>query len=103
VELDIVLAEARGERALDERGSDFAVRGLSVDEALIDGEAVVFRADGKSDFNALLIKRGGAQDLARGLRPSTSRRRRSPPVAHRGAASGAHEAGRRRPGEFSCE
>ena len=50
------------------RGADFtdrfatiseAVRGLSVDRALIDGEAVVLRDDGRSDFNALLTKRGG--------------------------------------------
>jgi bifunctional non-homologous end joining protein LigD len=29
-----------------------------VDEALIDGEAVVFQDDGRSDFHALLTKRG---------------------------------------------
>jgi ATP-dependent DNA ligase len=29
-----------------------------VDQALIDGEAVVFRDDGKSDFHALLTTRG---------------------------------------------
>jgi bifunctional non-homologous end joining protein LigD len=49
------------------RGADFtdrlsrfadAVRGLSADEALIDGEAVVFRDDGRSNFHALLTKRG---------------------------------------------
>jgi bifunctional non-homologous end joining protein LigD len=28
---------------------------------MIDGEAVVFRDDGRSDFHALLTKRGGAQ------------------------------------------
>jgi bifunctional non-homologous end joining protein LigD len=38
-----------------------AVRGLSADEAMIDGEAVVFHDDGRSDFHALLTKRGGAQ------------------------------------------
>jgi bifunctional non-homologous end joining protein LigD len=38
-----------------------AVRGLNVDRALIDGEAVVLRKDGRSDFGALLTKRGGAQ------------------------------------------
>jgi bifunctional non-homologous end joining protein LigD len=32
-----------------------------VDEALIDGEAVLFQDDGRSDFHALLIKRSGAQ------------------------------------------
>ena len=35
-----------------------AVRGLNADDALIDGEAVVFQDDGRSDFNALLTKRG---------------------------------------------
>jgi ATP-dependent DNA ligase len=38
-----------------------AVRSLNVDKALIDGEAVVLRKDGRSDFLALLTKRGGAQ------------------------------------------
>jgi bifunctional non-homologous end joining protein LigD len=33
-----------------------AVRGLPADEILIDGEAVVFRADGRSDFEALLTR-----------------------------------------------
>jgi bifunctional non-homologous end joining protein LigD len=37
------------------------VRGLNVDQALIDVEAVVLRNDGRSDFLALLTKRGGAQ------------------------------------------
>jgi ATP-dependent DNA ligase len=32
-----------------------------VAEALIDGEAVVFRDDGRSAFRALMTKRGGAQ------------------------------------------
>jgi ATP-dependent DNA ligase len=32
-----------------------------VDRALIDGEAVVLRKDGRSDFGALLTKRGGAE------------------------------------------
>jgi bifunctional non-homologous end joining protein LigD len=31
-----------------------------VDKALIDGEAVALRKDGRSDFGALLTKRGGA-------------------------------------------
>jgi bifunctional non-homologous end joining protein LigD len=35
------------------------VRDLPADEALIDGEAVVLRADGRIDFEALLTKRGG--------------------------------------------
>jgi bifunctional non-homologous end joining protein LigD len=38
-----------------------AVRSLPVDNALIDGEAVVFRSDGHSDFAALRIKAGGEQ------------------------------------------
>jgi hypothetical protein len=37
------------------------VRGLPADQALIDGEAVVLRKDGRSDFGALLTKRGGAE------------------------------------------
>jgi hypothetical protein len=37
-----------------------AVRGLNV-EALIDGEEVVLRDDGRSDFHALLTKCGGAE------------------------------------------
>ena len=36
-----------------------AVRGLPVERALLDGEAVVFRPDGLSDFAALLTRRGG--------------------------------------------
>ena len=36
-----------------------AVRSLPVDNALIDGEAVVFRLDGHSDFVALRTKAGG--------------------------------------------
>ena len=36
-----------------------AVRSLPVDNALIDGEAVVFRQDGHSDFVALRTKAGG--------------------------------------------
>ena len=38
-----------------------AVRGLASDLALIDGEAAALRDDGRSDFHALLTKRGGAQ------------------------------------------
>jgi ATP-dependent DNA ligase len=67
-----VLASKRGERVpvWSRRGADFtyrfpafaeAVRGLNVDRALIDGEAVVLRKDGRSDFGALMTKRGGAQ------------------------------------------
>jgi bifunctional non-homologous end joining protein LigD len=67
-----VLALKDGERVKvwSRRGADFterfpriaeAVRGLPVDGALIDGEAVVFLDDGWSDFHALLTKRGGAE------------------------------------------
>ena len=38
-----------------------AVGKLSAENALIDGEAVVFRPDGRSDFGALRTKAGGAQ------------------------------------------
>ena len=59
------------------RGADFtyrfpaiaeAVRGLNVDRALIDGEAVVLRDDGGSDLGALMTKRGGAQAVFSQLR-----------------------------------
>ena len=40
-----------------------AARGLPADDALIDGEAVVFHDDGRSDFHALLTKRGSAEAL----------------------------------------
>jgi len=64
-----VLARKQRERVLlwSRRGADFtdrfsriaeAVRGLNADDALIDGEAVVFQDDGRSDFHALLTKRG---------------------------------------------
>ena len=43
------------------RGIADAVRSLPVDKALIDGEAVVFRPDGHSDFAALRTKAGGEQ------------------------------------------
>jgi bifunctional non-homologous end joining protein LigD len=67
-----ILTWKRGERILvwSRRGADFterfsriaeAVRGLFADEALIDGEAVVFQDDGRSDFHALLTKRGWAE------------------------------------------
>jgi ATP-dependent DNA ligase len=42
-----------------------AVRGLPTERALLDGEAVAFRSDGLSDFEALLTKRGA------GARPSS--------------------------------
>jgi ATP-dependent DNA ligase len=50
------------------RGADFterfaaiaeAVRSLDVDRVLIDGEAAVLREDGRSEFAALMTKRGG--------------------------------------------
>jgi hypothetical protein len=41
----------------DRRGG----RGLNVGRALIDGEAVVFKDYGGSDFGALMTKRGGEQ------------------------------------------
>ena len=64
-----ILARKQGERVTlwTRRGADYtdklpgiaqAVRRLRADEALIDGEAVVFRPDGSSDFRALLTKRG---------------------------------------------
>jgi hypothetical protein len=37
-----------------------AVRSLTADEALSDGDSVVFRTDGRSDFHALLTKHGQA-------------------------------------------
>jgi bifunctional non-homologous end joining protein LigD len=66
-----ILARKQGERVQvwSRRGADFshrfsaiaeAVRGLACDSALLDGEAVVLRKDGRSDFVALLTKRGGA-------------------------------------------
>jgi bifunctional non-homologous end joining protein LigD len=67
-----ILARKQGERVTlwTRRGTDYtdklsgiaqAVRRLRADEALIDGEAVVFRPDGHSDFRALLAKRGAEQ------------------------------------------
>jgi bifunctional non-homologous end joining protein LigD len=67
-----ILARKQGERVIlwTRRGADYtdklsgiaqAVRRLRADEALIDGEAVVFRPDGRSDFGALLTKRGAEQ------------------------------------------
>jgi bifunctional non-homologous end joining protein LigD len=64
-----ILAWKQGEhvQVWSRRGADFAdrfariadaVRGLSADEAMIDGEAVVFQDDARSDFHALLTKRG---------------------------------------------
>ena len=67
-----ILARKQGERVTvwSRRGADFtdrlpriaeAVRQLPVESALIDGEAVVFRPDGHSDFAALRTKAGGEQ------------------------------------------
>ena len=56
----------------------------------------VLMASRRSDFHALLTKRGGAQASLAALRPFVSRRRRSAPSASdRGAAGGAHAAHRR--------
>ena len=46
-----------------------AIGKLPADSALIDGEAVVFRPDGRSDFGALRTKPGGARPASS---PSTS-------------------------------
>jgi bifunctional non-homologous end joining protein LigD len=67
-----ILARKQGDRiqVWSRRGADLtyrlpaiaeAVRGLNVDRALIDGEAVVLQEDGRSDFAALMTKRGGEQ------------------------------------------
>jgi bifunctional non-homologous end joining protein LigD len=67
-----ILARKQGERVevWSRRGAVFndrfpriaeAVGALTVDNALIDGEAVVFLPDGHSDFVALLTKAGGEQ------------------------------------------
>jgi bifunctional non-homologous end joining protein LigD len=67
-----ILARKQGDqvRVWSRRGADFtyrfptiaeAVQGLNVDRALIDGEAVVLRKDRRSDFHALMTKRGGAE------------------------------------------
>jgi bifunctional non-homologous end joining protein LigD len=65
-----LLARKQGERVTlwSRYGTDFteklpgileAVRSLRIDDALLDGEAVVFRPDGHSDFVALRTKAGG--------------------------------------------
>jgi bifunctional non-homologous end joining protein LigD len=66
----IILALKQGVRVRlwSRRGTDLSdkltrivetIRGRPSDKALIDGEAVVLRPDGLSDFEALLTKRGG--------------------------------------------
>jgi bifunctional non-homologous end joining protein LigD len=66
-----ILAHKDGARVKlwSRRGTDYtdkltriaeALRGLPAERALIDGEAVVFRPDGRSDFEALLTTRGAA-------------------------------------------
>jgi bifunctional non-homologous end joining protein LigD len=66
-----ILARKQGERIQlwTRRGADFTdrfsriaegVRGLSAGEALIDGEAVALMDKRRSDFGALITKRGGA-------------------------------------------
>jgi bifunctional non-homologous end joining protein LigD len=67
-----ILAHKQGERVSlwSRYGADFtdrlpgiaeAVRKLPAESALIDGEAVAFRLDGRSDFGALRTKAGGAE------------------------------------------
>ena len=67
-----ILTQKRGERVevRSRRGALFnyrfpriakAVGALPVDNAMIDGEAVVFRSDGHSDFAALRTRAGGKQ------------------------------------------
>jgi hypothetical protein len=79
-----ILVRKLGERAKvwSRCGADFtdrfpaiaeAVGGLSVGRALIDGEAVALMDDGRSDFHALLTKRGERGASLVGLRPSVSR------------------------------
>ena len=65
-----IVARKQGERVTlwIRYGTDFtnrlpriaeAVRGLAAESALIDGEAVALRPDGRSDFAALRSKAGG--------------------------------------------
>jgi ATP-dependent DNA ligase len=55
-----------------------AVGALPVDNALIDGEAVVFLPDGHSDFAALLTKAGGEQAYAQARKPDRPTDRQEP-------------------------
>ena len=62
----LALKDAARVKLWSRRGTDFtdkfppiteAVQSLPAKHALVDGEAVVFRSDGLSDFEALLTKR----------------------------------------------
>ena len=64
----IALKEGPRMKLWTRHGTDFtdrfpriaaAVRALPIERVLLDGEAVVFRSDGLSDFEGLLTKRGG--------------------------------------------
>ena len=66
----LVLKQGEWVRVWSRRGADFterfpriaeAVRALPAEQALIDGEAVVFRSDGLSDFAAIRTKAGAAE------------------------------------------
>jgi bifunctional non-homologous end joining protein LigD len=82
-----VLASRQAERikVWSRRGADFtdrfariaeAVGGLHCAEALIDGEAVALRADGRSDFHALMTTEGGPTASLVAFDLFASRRRR---------------------------
>jgi hypothetical protein len=102
-----ILARKQGERVQvrSRRGADFTdrfpsvgetVRGLSADETMIDGEAVLFQDDGRSDFRALLTKRGCLVATFVAFDLFASQRRRSGPAPAGGAAGGAQTARRQR-------
>ena len=52
-----LVLEAQRETSLAAAPRHLRARGLSTDRALIDGEAIVLRDDGRSDFGALMTKR----------------------------------------------
>jgi ATP dependent DNA ligase domain len=87
-----------------------AIRGLPAENALVDGEAVAFRPDGRSDFGALRTKAGGAQACLVAFGPSTPRtcvcaRSRSGATSFRGsfaASTASCSARRSRPRARSC-
>jgi bifunctional non-homologous end joining protein LigD len=63
----LALKDGARVRLWSRRGTDYtdrltriaeAVQGLPAERALVDGEVVVFRPDGRSDFEALLTRRG---------------------------------------------